>query len=103
HPDKLDEVRWKYGKIGVFRTGTVLARQVWALAPTPAHGRPAGGPEWGAFCTVDNRAFWSEEFDMRSTAAGVVQARPNMPAGRRPVDALLRLLLQRAGVVLREA
>jgi hypothetical protein len=103
HPDKLDEVRWKYGKIGVFRTGTVLSRQVWALAPTPAHQRGGGGPEWASFCTVDNRGFWSEEFDMGSTAAGVVQARPNMPAGRRPVDALLRLLLQRAGVALREA
>jgi hypothetical protein len=102
HADKLDEVRWKYGKIGVFRTGTVLARQVWALAPTPAYGRGTPGPEWASFCTVDNRGFWSEAFDMGSTAAGVVQARPNMPAGRRPLDALVRLLLQRAGVVLRD-
>jgi hypothetical protein len=101
HADKLDEVRWKYGKIGAFRTGTVLSRQVWALSPAPAPGRGPAGPEWAAFCTVDNRAFWSEEFDMRSSAAGVVQARPNMPAGRRPLEALLRLLLHRAGVRLR--
>ncbi len=103
HRDKLEEVRWKYAKIGVFRTGAVLSRQVWAMAPSAAAGPAPGNPEWASFCTVDNRGFWSEHFDLGSHVAGVVQAKPNMPAGRRPLDALLRLLLKRAGVVLKSA
>jgi hypothetical protein len=49
---------------------------------------------------VDNVGFWSDDFDMSSFVGGVVQAKPKMPAGRPPLDALLRLLLRRAGVVL---
>ncbi len=101
HGVKLDEVYRKYGKIGVFQTGRVLSRQVWALTPMSAAGRAApSAPEWASFCTVDNVGFWSDEFDMTSSVAGVVQAKPKMPSGRPPLDALLRLLLRRAGVVL---
>lgn len=104
HPIKLDEVSRKYGKIGIFRTGKVLSRQVWAMTTMPAAkiGSPREGqPEWASYCTVDNVGFWSDEYDMTSFVAGVVQARPKMPAGRPPLDSLLRLLLKRAGVVLR--
>jgi hypothetical protein len=101
HGVKLDEVQRKYGKIGVFETGLVLSRQVWAMAPTPAPGRHPAGPEWAAFCTLDNLAFWSDAFDMRSTVAGVVQVKPLMPAGRPPIDSLLRLLLRRSGIAMR--
>jgi hypothetical protein len=103
HLVKLDEVNRKYGKIGVFQTGKVLSRQVWALTTMPAAqigSLREGQPEWASFATVDNVGFWSEEFDMNSAVAGVVQARPKMPAGRPPLDSLLRLLLKRAGVVL---
>jgi len=104
HTVKLDEVNRKYGKIGVFRTGKVLSRQVWAMTPMPAASSPGraglNAPEWASFCTVDNVGFWSDDFDMSSFVGGVVQAKPKMPAGRPPLDALLRLLLRRAGVVL---
>ena len=104
HSVKLDEVNRKYGKIGIFQTGKVLSRQVWALTPMPAMKIARGGtgsaPEWASFCTVDNVGFWSDEFDIGSYVAGVVQAKPKMPAGRPPLDTLLRLLLKRAGVVL---
>jgi hypothetical protein len=103
HPIKLDEVSRKYGKIGVFRTGKVLSRQVWAMTTMPAASIGTlreGQPEWASYCTVDNVGFWSDEFDVSSFVAGVVQARPKMPAGRPPLDSLLRLLLKRAGVVL---
>ena len=36
HYQKLEEVRLKYSKIGVFETGHVLSRQVWALVPLDA-------------------------------------------------------------------
>ena len=105
HPVKLDEVNRKYGKIGIFQTGKVLSRQVWAMTPMPApsiaRSSIVGVPEWATFCTVDNVGFWSDDFDMSSYVAGVVQAKPKMPAGRPPLDTLLRLLLKRAGVVLR--
>jgi hypothetical protein len=93
----------KYGKIGIFRTGRVLSRQVWAMTTMPAASIGAlreGQPEWASYCTVDNIGFWSDEFDITSPVAGVVQARPKMPAGRPPLDSLIRLLLKRAGVVL---
>jgi hypothetical protein len=99
-PKKLEEVRYKYGKIGVFHTGRVLSRQVWALTPAPPRSGSAE-PEWAAFCTVDNVGFWSEQFDVQSTVAGVVQAKPNMPPGRSPLESLLRSLLRRSGVVLK--
>jgi hypothetical protein len=102
HLVKLDEVNRKYGKIGIFQTGKVLSRQVWAMTTMPAAGvtRLQHAPEWAAYCTVDNIGFWSDDFDITSFAAGVVQARPKMPAGRPPLDSLLRFLLKRAGVVL---
>jgi hypothetical protein len=104
HAVKLDEVSRKYGKIGVFETGLVLSRQVWALTPAPAPpappARPNDAPEWASFCSVDNVGFWADGFDMTSSVVGVVQAKPNMPAGRPPLDSLLRLLLKRFGVVL---
>jgi hypothetical protein len=103
HQTKLDDVQRKYGKIGVFQTGLVLSRQVWAMTPSAAQTRYTGGPEWAAFCTLDNLAFWSDSFDMSSTVAGVVQVKPLMPAGRPPIDSLLRLLLRRSGVILRGA
>ena len=37
HTVKLDEFSRKYGKIGVFRTGRVLSRQVWAMTPMLPH------------------------------------------------------------------
>lgn len=103
HYVKLDEVYRKYGKIGIFQTGKVLSRQVWAMTTMPAAQTGTareGLPEWAAYCTVDNIGFWSDDFDMSSIAGGVVQARPKMLAGRPPLDSLLRLLLKRAGVVL---
>jgi hypothetical protein len=101
HQAKLEEVRHKYDRIGVFDTGMVLSRQVWALTPAPASAAASGQPEWACFCTVDNHGFWSPRFDMQSCVAGVVQAKPNMPAGRSPLESLLRLLLKRAGAVLK--
>lgn len=101
HALKLDEVRSKYGKLGVFRTGRVLSRQVWALTPSAARGRGPARPEWASFCTVDNTGFWSDQFDFDSSVAGVVQAKPNMPAGRSPLESLLRRLLKLSGLRLR--
>jgi hypothetical protein len=101
HHVKLDEVRSKYGKLGVFGTGRVLSRQVWALSPAAARTRGPARPEWASFCTVDNTGFWAEQFDMQSSVAGVVQAKPNMPAGRSPLESLLRRLLNGCGLRLR--
>jgi hypothetical protein len=101
HDKKLEEVKLKYDRIGVFRTGAVLSRQVWALVPTLPPRRSVFGPEWASFCTVDNHAFWSEHFDVASTVAGTVQAKPRMPPGRSPLESLLRLLLKRCGVTPR--
>ena len=104
HVAKLDEVKRKYGKIGVFQTGKVLSQQVWALTPAPAaraRARVGTLPEWALFSTVDNVGFWSEAFDVGSSVVGVIQAKPKMPAGRTPLESLLRLLLKRAGVTLK--
>ena len=75
------------------------------MSPAPAppsivRSRFEGVPEWATYCTVDNHGFWSETFDVESTVSGVVQAMPKMLAGRAPLDALLRLLLKRFGIVL---
>jgi hypothetical protein len=99
--DKLDEVKRKYGKIGVFRTGRVLSRQVWALTPSPPAHTTAPTPDWARFCTVDNVGFWTEWYDMSSTVDGAVQARPLLPVYPSPLEALLRSLLQRCGIRLR--
>jgi hypothetical protein len=101
HQKKLEEVRMKYGKIGVFETGQVLSRQVWALVPT-APSRPVlRGPEWSGRCSVDNSGFWSERYDMASSTVGVVQAKPRMMVERSPLEGLIRLVLRRAGVAVR--
>ena len=100
HYRKLEEVRQKYGRVGVFETGRVLSRQLWALVPG-LPGRPQRrGPDWSVYCTVDNSGFWSERYDMASATAGVVQCRPRI-AGRKPLEGLVRLLLRRAGVAVR--
>ena len=91
----------KYGKIGVFETGLVLSRQVWALVPSTPGSARITGPEWSGNCTVDNCGFWSERYDMKSWTAGVIQAKPRLAVQRPPVEGLLRLLLRRAGVAVR--
>ena len=102
HTMKLDEVRRKYGKIGVFKSGSVLSRQVWAMSPSaPSHPPIDTAPTWASACTVDNEGFWSDEFDVQSTVTGVVQAVPGQPVGKSPLDHLLRLLLTRNNVELR--
>lgn len=101
HRQKLEEVRLKYGKIGVFETGHVLSRQVWALVPSAPNNAHMTGPEWSANCTVDNSGFWSEHYDMGSATAGVIQSKPRLTMSRPPLEGLIRLLLRRAGVAVR--
>lgn len=101
HIRKLEEVRLKYGKIGVFETGQVLSRQVWALVPTMPFPSSTIGPEWSAHCTIDNSGFWSERYDMQSATAGVIQAKPRLALQRSPLEGLVRLILRRAGVAVR--
>ena len=67
-------------------------------------GRRTGrccGPEWSASCTVDNVGFWSEAYDVTSSTAGTIQARPRPDGGPVALDGLVRLLLKRAGVRVR--
>ena len=101
HRSKLEEVRLKYGKIGVFETGLVLSRQVWALVPTPPNPLRIVGPEWSGNCTIDNSGFWSERYDMGSWTAGVIQVKPRLAVQRPPLEGLIRLLLRRSGVAVR--
>jgi len=102
HEAKLREVQEKYGKIGLFQDGWILSRQVWAMVPkAPSGARPADG-DWRSRCTVDNQAFWSDHFTMDSLVTGAIQAVPDPSTSLRPLDALLRLLLLRAGVRLRQ-
>lgn len=100
HARKLEEVRFKYDKIGVFETGRVLSRQVWAIVPTGPDREARRGPDWARHCTVDNTGFWSERYDMGSPTAGVVRAKPRFGDGRPPLDGLIRLILKRAGVAV---
>lgn len=97
HLAKLDELKLKYDRIGEYRTGRVLSRQVWALVPTPARA-PISTPAWAADCTVDNAAVIHAEFDIRSFATGVLHAAPLTGPGKPPLDGLLRHLFLRAGV-----
>ncbi len=101
HYQKLEEVRLKYSKIGVFETGHVLSRQVWALVPSMPFPSRAVGPEWSAHCTIDNSGFWSERYDMLSSTAGVIQTKPRLGVQRPPLEGLVRLLLRRASVAVR--
>ncbi|MFL5338680.1 MAG: DUF2357 domain-containing protein [Gemmataceae bacterium] len=99
HSQLIERVRNKYGRIGMFATGLILSRQVWALAPSA----PAFGPQfalpWSRHCTVDNLSFWSDQFDTNSPVSGAIVARPLMPEPS-PLEALLRWLLGREGLVL---
>jgi hypothetical protein len=101
HIRKLEEVRLKYSKIGLFETGHVLSRQVWALVPSAPYQSRITGPEWSAQCTIDNSGFWSENYDMMSSTTGVIQAKPRLAMSRPPLEGLLRLILRRAGVAVR--
>jgi hypothetical protein len=99
HPQLLDRVRSKYGRIGVFDTGGILSRQVWALAPTAPQHPAAPSPEWAASCSVDNLSFWSDTFDSSTPVAGVIHARPLLGSPP-PLETMLRWLLEREGLVL---
>jgi len=101
HAEKLREVKDKYDRIGVHRTGRVLSRQVWALTPAAPAYPGAALPDCAPFCTVDNEGFWSDDFDMASSVAGAIQTKPLLMEGRSPLEILLRLLLGRAGLQLR--
>jgi len=100
HAQLLDRVRSKYGRIGLFATGSVLSRQVWALAPTAPMGGPYLSPSWANSCTADNLSFWSDAFDASAPVAGVVHARPLLGTPS-PLESLLRWTLEREGLVLR--
>lgn len=101
HRQKLEEVRLKYGKIGVFATGLVLSRQIWALVPSGPVAARSYGPDFSQQCTVDNSGFWRDDYDMRSCTAGVIRAKPRLNLQRSPLEGLVRLLLRRAGVAVR--
>jgi hypothetical protein len=101
HRNKLEEVRLKYSKIGVFSTGLVLSRQVWALVPGGPQPPCSFGPQFSSHCTVDNSGFWRDDYDMTSWTAGVIQAKPKLNSERSPLEGLVRLLLRRAGVAVR--
>jgi hypothetical protein len=95
--EKMIDVMTKYSRIGDGRTGRVLSRQVWALTPA-APARGTGREELRHYCTVDNEAFWSMQFDMNNPVTGAVQTRPVRPGGFDPLQALLEMLLRLAGV-----
>ncbi len=100
--EKLTEVSTKYSKIGDPRTGRILSRQVWALTP----GAPTGGTLADGlrrFCTVDNEAFWSPDFDATNPVNGAVQACPVRPGDFDPLAALIVSLLKLFGVNYSEA
>lgn len=99
--DKMAEVTTKYSKIGDARTGRVLSRQVWAL--TPRGPERASGEGLRRYCTVDNRGFWSEGYDLAHPVNGAIQARPAAAGAYDPLEALVAGLLARAGVTLAEA
>lgn len=95
HPVKLDAVKLKYDRIGEFRTGRVLGRQVWALVPNqPVRGHRITR-DWPDECTADNVGVFSDEFDIQSAVAGVVHAAPLIGPGRSAVESLLRHLFRR--------
>jgi hypothetical protein len=95
--EKMIEVSTKYSKIGDARTGRVLSRQVWALTPAAPVGE--GWAEGlRKYCTVDNRGFWSQAFDVSNPVNGAIQTRPVAPGAFDPLQALLAALLRRVGV-----
>src|SRR5206468_3068681 len=99
HPQLLERVRGKYGRIGVFANGSVLSRQVWALAPTAPQSGVTQSLAWANSCTVDNLSLWADAFDTSSPIAGVIQSRPLMGSPS-PLESLLRWTLEREGVVM---
>lgn len=101
HRHKLEEVRFKYGKIGVFATGLVLSRQVWALVPNGPHPVRSFGPDFSRYCSVDNIGFWRDDYDMKSWTSGVIQSKPRIQMDRSPLEGLVRILLRRVGVSVR--
>lgn len=95
--EKMTEVSSKYSKIGDVKTGRVLSRQIWALTPVPPTNLP---PQDGLrrYCTVDNEAFWSGQFDVSNPVNGAVQMRPVVPGDFDPLGALIVSLLKLTGV-----
>jgi hypothetical protein len=66
---------------------------------TPAAA--ASGGRWHGlrdYCTVDNRGFWSEHFDLNNPVNGAVQTRPLAPGAFDPLGSLLVGLLRKAGI-----
>src|SRR5262249_56207766 len=80
HPQLLDRMRSKYGRIGAFDTGGILSRQVWALAPTAPLHPAAPSPDWARSCSVDNLSFWSDTFDSSTPAPALIHPRPFPPS-----------------------
>jgi hypothetical protein len=95
--EKLTEVTTKYSKIGDGRTGRVLSRQVWALTPVaPSPATPGEGLR--PYCTVDNEAFWSDQFDVNNPVNAAIQTRPISPGAADPLRMLIVSLLRLADV-----
>ena len=99
HAQLIERVRNKYGRIGLFATGEILSRQVWALTPTEPHSAPLYALEWSRYCSVDNLSFWSDTFDATAPVAGAILTRPLLSEPS-PLESLLRWLLSREGLVL---
>jgi len=95
--EKITEVSTKYSKIGDVKTGRVLSRQVWALTPaSPASVIQRDGLR--QYCTVDNEAFWSGQFDVGNPVNGAVQTRPILSGAFDPLERLIVSLLRLLGV-----
>ena len=94
---KVEEVKSKYSMIGDLVKGTVLSRQVWALTPAAPPGWTRSDNLRGC-CTVDNRAFWSDRFEMTNPVNGAVRTRPTLVGEFDPLEALLVSLLVRSGI-----
>ena len=99
HQQLIERVRNKYGRIGLFSTGEILSRQVWALTPTEPPPGPQYTLEWSKYCSVDNLSFWTDTFDPTAPVAGAILTRPLMSEPS-PLESLLRWLLGREGLVL---
>ncbi len=102
HMVKLDAVKLKYDRIGSFRTGRVLGRQIWALVPSRPKQPASRTPDWATLCTVDNIGVFADDFDSSSCSVGVIHAVPLTGPGKSAVELLLRHLLTRCGLQLRQ-
>jgi hypothetical protein len=99
--EKMRNVTTKYSKIGDIKTGRVLSRQVWALTPAS----PAGTNDTDTlrgYCTVDNEAFWSDQFDIGHPVDGAIQTRPVGSGRLEPLQTLIVSLLKLSGIDYRE-